>query len=199
MLALRYLSVSRPVGYQPSAILPRALERRNPPDGAIARGPGNPEPGSAERAAVRVTVKPNELRLAAMHGVDRTIHGLGAEQVAGAERGAWSDDIGGALAEFIVARVLDRYPSGCVDLGVADVGRVEVRYTARPNGKLLVRQRDRDSSPFVLVRGIPFVLDVAGWLFGWQAKADRYRYQDNGRPPCYLVPAEDLRPIEDLR
>jgi hypothetical protein len=154
------------------------------------------------RQSVAVQLTKGETLYAVMVG--------GARQSAAARQGRrndaalraadWQCHIEGALGELVVAKALGRYwaPNvGGYDYG-ADVGRFEVRATSKPDGPLIVRDRDSDAAAYVLVTGTPPCLEIRGWLYGREAKQDRYRAAPAGRPPAYFVPPGELHPFETL-
>lgn len=112
----------------------------------------------------------------------------------------WGIDIESCGAEAAVAKSLGKYWVAVVDNTEAldgDVSGVEVRSTVLKNGRLIVHNRDRDDAPFVLVRGSFPNYEIAGWMFGRDAKQDQYIFSGDGRP-AFFVPASDLRPIDEL-
>ncbi len=100
----------------------------------------------------------------------------------------------GAMAEIAVAKVLNLYWGGGVNaFATPDVGRkTEVRYTEYNTGKLLIRHKDTDDRPFVLVRGRPPNLEVVGWMRGRDAKQDEFWVEE---ATAFMVPADKLTPI----
>ena len=107
----------------------------------------------------------------------------------------WGGHIEGAGAELAVAKAVNRYWAGFYhhdpEKFAGDIGEIEVRWTWRMDGRLIVHDRDKDESPFVLVRGSFPEYDVVGWIYGKNAKQSRYLYNGDGRP-AYFVPATDL-------
>lgn len=113
----------------------------------------------------------------------------------------WGLDIVGALGELAVAKVFDAYPHPDGGVGPSYGGditrRFEVRATTRLDGSLIVHDRDPDDRQFILVRGQVPTLEVAGWIFGSQAKQLEFWRTSTGRP-AYFVPAADLQPMPSL-
>jgi hypothetical protein len=112
----------------------------------------------------------------------------------------WGMDIESSAAELLVAKKLGLYwnyfsedPSSLE----GDVGKVQVRHTARADGCLLLHDRDKSDVPFVLVVGHYPALRIVGWCLGSYGKDKRYWREDTGRP-AYFVPQSDLRPMEEF-
>jgi hypothetical protein len=151
-----------------------------------------------------VTLTPDELYLAGVIGVRRRVVSIGN---GAADRNhydpahaEWATDIEGAAAELAVAKVLDRYHAGLNYRAPTDVGgRLHVRHTVRDDGCLIVRDRDPDFDPFVLVVGFAPRYRIAGWLYGREAKRDEWRSVPTGGPAAYFVPQQALQPLPDRR
>ena len=109
----------------------------------------------------------------------------------------WGNDIEAAGAEAAVAKAMDRYwlavHSSPHELS-GDVGKLQVRSTQRPDGRLIVHDSDSDDAPFVLVRGVFPTYDVVGWIYGKDAKQERFLFGGDGRP-AYFVPDSELELI----
>ncbi len=114
--------------------------------------------------------------------------------------------IEGAIGEIAVAKASNRYWGGTVNVGkrVADVGeRIEVRCRDETDGErdLIVRDDDPDDRVMVLVTwtesDLPS-LKVWGWIEIKKAKKKKYLSNPGGYGQCYLIPKEDLNPMETL-
>ena len=82
----------------------------------------------------------------------------------------------------------------------ADVGDdIQVRSTHWPNGGLLCHPGDRPDQRYVCVRThrLP-LLQMVGWAFGYEVMRPEYVRESTGRPACWIMPAEALRPMPDL-
>lgn len=113
---------------------------------------------------------------------------------------AWGNDIESSGAEAAVAKALGRYWLAVLQNpqdAKGDVSGVEVRSTPRMDGRLIVHDRDKDDSPYVLVRGRFPNYQVVGWMLGRDAKQEKYKRNGDGRP-AYFVPDVDLRPMDEL-
>lgn len=76
-------------------------------------------------------------------------------------------------------------------------GGVQVRWTPRVEGSLIVHPADLDWQPFVLVVGAQWPFRVAGWTFGAEAKAKRW-WREDVRNPAYFVPQTRLDALATL-
>jgi hypothetical protein len=112
----------------------------------------------------------------------------------------WNCSISGAIAEFVVAKALDRFAKiGAAPDYTGDTYRGhEVRGTPLPDGCLILRPGDRAAAPYVLVTGAPPEFQIRGWLYGHEGKQDRYRRNGGDRAPAFFIPIGDLHPIETL-
>jgi len=113
----------------------------------------------------------------------------------------------GASAEFVVARVTGKKWHAFADKikredgsSIPDVGEdIQVRSTSHPAGRLLVHRTDRDDETFVLARTFWPRVEVIGWLWGYEAKEERYWQQPNPRQsPAFFAPNSVLRSIYSL-
>lgn len=112
----------------------------------------------------------------------------------------WELHITGALGELAFAKLTNRYwESVASDFRslIGDVGRHQVRTTARENGCLIVHERDPDDAMFFLVIGTAPTFYVAGGIQGSAAKSEEWWRTDTGRP-AFFVPQDALTPLEEL-
>lgn len=81
-----------------------------------------------------------------------------------------------------------------------DVSGLEVRFTTHRNGRLIIHEKDKNRSIYILVNEIgPMQYFIAGWIFGFEGKKDSY-WEDVGYGrPCYYVPRDKLRTIYTLK
>jgi hypothetical protein len=113
--------------------------------------------------------------------VAQAAHGYGAELAVARLTGlSWN------------SRVLDRNYSKRHK--VPDVGqRVEVRWSGY---ELWSRSNDQDAWLYVLVSGRMPRYVINGWIEGNEFRIERYwREGSHGRPPGYMLPHTDLRPL----
>jgi hypothetical protein len=113
------------------------------------------------------------------------------------ENSALSIHIEGACGEIAVAKSRNMYFSGSVGtFKGADLGKlVQVRTRSRHEFDLIVRSDDADTHAFVLVTGVAPRYCVRGWIYGHEAKLDKYLRCYGNRPAAYFVPQSDLRSI----
>lgn len=157
--------------------------------------------------SVVVILTPQEIRMAALIGVERRIESLGSHRAGAAGRAAsasgpgWDIDIEGACAELACAKALRLYWPGTVgSFHEPDIPPdVQVRWTAHEDGKLIVRADDDNTHKFVLVIGIAPRYHIAGWIYGADAKQAGWAQAPNGRPAAFFVPQADLRAFNTRR
>jgi len=108
----------------------------------------------------------------------------------------------GCISELAVARWLN---SDWVDFSTSfkeltsDVGNLQVRATDFEYGRLFVHPKDNDDQPYVLVRThkLP-VVKLIGWMMGVEAKRKEWWQELRKGRPCFIVPNNQLRPMEEL-
>lgn len=113
----------------------------------------------------------------------------------------WSEHIEGACGEMAVGKATGRYVSGSINTFKTggDLGsRVQVRTRSRHDYDLIVRRDDRDDDAFVLVTGRSPSFQVRGWIWGRDAKQERWRATHGNREPAFFVPASDLACIDTM-
>ena len=134
--------------------------------------------------------------------IARFRHARGGCGQYGTRGGLWLD-VGAAEAELVVAIGLRLPWSSAFVLGGPDVGSdLEVRWTHRARGRLIVHDDDPNDYLGVLVIGAPSERQHAYLIAGWLeiALAKRRRFIDVPRAGgrAYFVPQSELRPIEEL-
>lgn len=139
---------------------------------------------------ITVTLTPNEVHLAASHGLLRRyekLQGKRGDRIQ-KERSNWDNEIEGACAELAWAKRLGVYWTGVSNLKAKDGADMEVRWTKHEGGGLIIYPHDDDQSVFVLAKGYAPEFRFVGWLRGAEGKAV-------GNPTDFgiLVPAERLR------
>lgn len=112
----------------------------------------------------------------------------------------WDEDIDGALGEIAFSKLLGLVRESTVNtFKKPDVDGAEVRHTRFFEGHLVVRPRDLDDIPFVLVTGLTlFQYRIVGYMMGRDAKKDEwYGVLDKKRPnqPSWNVPYNKLLPL----
>lgn len=146
---------------------------------------------------MRVELTLEEIRVAASVGIERRLRAIARNrQHRHSWRGGdvWEIDIQGAAAEMAVAKAVGRYWTDTADPDYeGDVGQnVQVRWTARPDGSLLLHPDDKPEHAFVLVTGQIPQFEIRGWLWGAHGKDPRFWREDTGRP-AFFVPQAALR------
>ncbi len=148
-----------------------------------------------------VTLSWAELRMAAEVGMARRLRALAkgrAEPYGTPSTGLWEIDIQASAAEMAVAKALGMYWSDTGGPGYeGDVGRYEVRWTARPDGCLILHDDGRGGSAFILVVGTAPVFRIPGWIRGRDGQDGEFWQERTGRP-CWMVPQDVLHPIDGL-
>lgn len=153
---------------------------------------------------IEIELTDDEMQVAVWVGAMRRVGAIrkglqyrnGPPQYPGQE---WAIDIVGAAGELACAKYLGLYWHGLSPLarGCDVAGNVDVRSSLRDDAPLIVRDRDADDRPFVLVTGRPPLLTLRGWLVARDGKRPEYR---NPTPPPYFeVPQARLSAIEHLR
>jgi hypothetical protein len=151
---------------------------------------------------MNVSLASHELLLGSAVGSMRQIAALkrGLRDQHGLEGDGWTKHIEGACGELAVAKLLGRFWGGGINdfKRADDVRGLQVRTRSRDEYDLLVRKDDRDGDRFVLVTGTAHDYAVRGWLYGSEAKQDRWLASHGGRPPAWFVPAAELHPLDLL-
>jgi hypothetical protein len=107
------------------------------------------------------------------------------------DRGDWSIDIEGALAELAFAKVSNQFfNAGLNTFKSPDVGNVQIRSTNRRDGHLIVRPNDPvNENYFLVITGIPDCR-VAGWISGAEACQQKFWRKDS-----WWVPQGELKNV----
>jgi len=112
------------------------------------------------------------------------------------------DEVTGAAAECLVAKVLGIFWNGSVETfkDVPDIGRVEVRSTIHAAGHLLVRPDDKGDRLHVLVTGKPEHQVIAGCMWGHDARREEWKSNRAGNgTAAYWIPQSALAPFPPRR
>ena len=115
----------------------------------------------------------------------------------------------GCCSEMAVAKGLNCYWTGSVTSwhNDGDAGGYQVRTARYEGGSLLVRPHEKyEDDPWVLaVNPVPFKAKmdlskwkIIGWLYGREARKDKWFKNPNGRGGAYFVPQTELHDIESL-
>ena len=113
------------------------------------------------------------------------------------------DELVGVIAENGYCKWKGIYPSREVDTfhRVADTADgAEIRSITNANNCLIVRNDDPKERPYVLVLvDSNAVCSMLGWVYGYEARQDKWLRDPGGKRASWFVPQESLRPIESLR
>ncbi len=113
----------------------------------------------------------------------------------------WSIHITGAAAELAVAKASGRYWHALATRPSTlpgDVGRMQVRWTSRRDGDLILHPDDGDETPFILVVGAAPTFTLVGWVLGFEGKRSEWWRDPAGGRPAFFVPQAELTPVEVL-
>jgi hypothetical protein len=145
-----------------------------------------------------VELSTEELLLAAIVGVRRYVESIAAGH-SSIFATDWSRHVEGAAAELAFAKDRGLYWTGVTQLARTDVSGVQVRHTTRPDGCLVIRDRDcLANEPTVLVTGAAGVYRLVGWIRPAFARREEWRRDPNGYGPAYFVPQSALETLEEL-
>ena len=132
---------------------------------------------------------------------------LGCEDAHGFKGDGLEVHIEGACGEMAGSKWCGYYWPGTVgtfgyggDAGIpsSDPGP-QFRTRSRDYYDLIVRPNDRDEDWFILVVGRRPSYHIVGWLYGKEAKQERWVKKYGGRPPAYFIPQANLRSPFELQ
>ena len=152
-------------------------------------------------AQVVVILDEYELAHAAMAGCQRRIASLKKDrpQAYGAEdrKNYWQIDIIGMMAEYAVAKAIDRHWQPATNKRLADlpgdVSNLQIRSTEHLDGHLFLHPQDKEASYILCVVKQQKVL-----LAGWIGKSDGVAVGDLRSKDTYWVSQDKLRGMEEL-
>jgi len=150
---------------------------------------------------IEVSLTDSEKAAVAALAALRLVHSLGAGLGQGHGRGTQqrlSSEVTAMAAEYAASKALGLHWH--LDLGrfhQPDVGPYHVR-SCQPGGRLIIRDDDPDTEPFVLVEVDGHTCRLIGWCYPVNTKRNSYREAPNGRPPAWFVPREALQPLEEI-
>lgn len=150
--------------------------------------------GGRASAPLTVTLTDEEIFLAMTHAVVRYTNRIRANsKTVNEQEPSLEAHAIGAVSELAVAKALNKFfPSGFRE---TDVGEYEVRATTRKDGSLIIRECDSSAKRYILaIVDLPRVT-IAGYIWGWDAKQEKYFRSPNGRPGAYFVPQSALKPF----
>ena len=148
---------------------------------------------------MKITLTTSEQFTGANIGIYRRIQSLqkNSQDTVPVDHDYWTIDVEGAMAELAVANVLERYwPGGVNTYTSPDIPpNIQVRWTYRLDGSLIVRKKDKDDHIFVLVTGRCPNYNVCGWIRGSDAKVPKHLRDPHQAGESYFVPQSFLRNI----
>ena len=138
-----------------------------------------------------VTLTPDEINLAASHGLYRRIkkHEGKREDRPQKERSIWDNEIEGSCAELAWCKHWGQYWSGLSGIRESDGVGVEVKWTRHANGGVILNRKLSDDTVYVLAKGFAPTFFFVGWITGGEGKLYA---EDSGFG--LLVPAKFLHP-----
>lgn len=149
---------------------------------------------------MKVRLSESEIRIGSTNGADRKISSISGGFYRGNHKqsSGWSEDIEGALAEMALCKHMGLYwTAGVNTFKHPDVGQdIQVRSTTRDDGCLIVRDDDSDDHRFYLVIGSNGTYEIVGWLYGSEAKKDKWARNPGGYRRSFFVPQKFLRSID---
>jgi hypothetical protein len=160
----------------------------------------------------KTILTPYEIRFAVYVGVERNyqviINNLGKRNYVGnTDWQPWDCDIESSGAEMAVAKYLQTYWNGSFNtFKKSDISyNLQVRHSKKNDAHLIVRPVDSSDDIYILATGkIPEYI-VCGWMYGFEAKTEKYKktfeektWKFNG-PPAYFVPQNDLKDMKEIK
>jgi len=146
---------------------------------------------------IELTLTPDEVQYAAMHGVARRknkLAGLRADREQG-EPSTWDNEIEGALVELAYCKWRNCHWWGLAGVRASDADNCEIRWTKHyGTGGLIGYRHDNPDKRFVLVEGFAPRYRVVGWLFGREVKPAQHLTPKG----FFLAPRNTLRSMESL-
>lgn len=152
---------------------------------------------------MRVVLTEMEMAIATMVGKARRADSLrrGLSPKSGYDRAdPEAVDIQGAAGEMASAKGLNYYWEAPVgNFKLPDVDEYQVRHTWYDKGRLIIRDNDKLGEYYILVTGIPPILELRGWIRGTEA-AQHPEWLDGygGRKDQWFCPQQFLHDIGAL-
>ena len=155
-----------------------------------------------EAAPVSIRLEPHEFLLSALIGAQNQLARYTTQLNHHASIDVTHETEGyqhSARSELAMSKWLDSYYDGHVtDKSAKDVaGAYQLRSTALPQGRLILRDIDSSTDPFVLAIIDGLEVRLMGWIWGESAKTEKYRH-DYRNCVLYWVPQQDLEPMSCL-
>lgn len=155
---------------------------------------------------MQVEISPDEYALCVYVANDRQRNAVKAGKKDNLFKKNWVESLAvhvhGCIGEMAAAKALGIQWTGSVDTFKAhgDLrGAIEVRHRTNKDWDLIVRPREAKDRLYVLTRGTPpETVEVVGYAQGHYLMQDKWKKNYGGRGEAYFVPANELRPIEEL-
>lgn len=148
---------------------------------------------------ISVTLNADEIQMACFIAAKRHTEAIvkGLRDKHGFNGDGFSIHAEGVFGEIVFAKAVNRFWAGSINTfkNGGDVGLIQVRTRSKSDYDLIVRDDDRDTDYFVLVRGSIPSYQVIGYILGRNAKKDCFRKSYGGRAPAFFVPESSLTPI----
>lgn len=151
----------------------------------------------------QVTLFWYEVEYAAMVGIKRQIRSRSSKdhnKIQSKDFG-WHTDIESACAELAVAKALNLYWDGSINVSKRpDIpSGLQIRHTSFDSGHLIVRPGDPLEHRYILVTGTSPLYCLRGWLWGYEVKSiGDWRKHINCDGYAWWVSQEKLNPIITL-
>lgn len=149
---------------------------------------------------IEIFLSPTEIRFANVVATDRQLENLDKDRdpEGRPEELGWLRHFEGACGECAVAQWAGVYWNGNLGkLKAADVGRWEVKATAKHNRRLLVQKPKLVMErAYILVTGIAPNLIIRGWAWGYEVGQEKYWDNPVGDRPAFFMPQDALRPMQ---
>ena len=153
---------------------------------------------------IKTSLEQHEIYIGAVVGVRRHISSINSKRMneVGNPNFSWAIDIESSCAEMAVAKALGLYWDSSVNtFKEADIKPdIQVRHTEKDNGNLIVRPKDSNHEKYVLVTGKWGKYNIHGWIYGKDAKVDKFLFKGyNNMPDAWFVPQNKLNNINELK
>jgi hypothetical protein len=152
---------------------------------------------------IKITLTHGEIVAAGAVGVARQAASRNSRSAHGLDESATSGmgyAIEGACAELACAKALNLYwPATVNTFSGPDIGEtIQVRRRLNLPGKrdLYVRPNDDEKYAYFLVWGLCPNFEIVGYIWGKNAKIEKYYVDTKTRPPAWFIPPDDLHPVE---
>lgn len=145
---------------------------------------------------------PAEFFVAAVHGIIRRLMAMKRKrpQPYGCPTiDLWGMEVESCGAELFAAKSLGLFwHASTLNLQAlpGDCGNVQVRHTVRPDGCLILHDRDRGDARFILVTGRYPEYCMVGWTYARDGREKRY-WRTIRKRSAYYCPQDKLRSMAD--